>query len=135
MSDISLPWGQDIDIDDTGDIVAVDGVDELVQRVIRRFLTNSYLPPAPYQAALPPDYIFDNTYGGNVRRYVDRRLPTGVLQKIQTNLLNCMQQEAEVSTTTPPSVTAWFASGTVYVQATATLANGQILSVPAMAVI
>jgi hypothetical protein len=132
MADISLPWGGEITVDETGDIASVSGIAELQQRVIRRFLTNSYQPATGTLPPSPPDYIYDGNYGGNARLYVDRRLNSGILATIQKRLLDSATSETEVSLTAPPIITAYYAAGAVYVSATIYLANGDVLPIPQM---
>lgn len=55
MADVSLEWGQDFDIDATGDLLIVDGDDEVRQRLERRLFTaaQAYIWHPSYGAGLP----------------------------------------------------------------------------------
>lgn len=55
MADVSLEWGDDFQIDSTGDLLVVDGDDEVRQRLERRLFTavNGYIWHPSYGAGLP----------------------------------------------------------------------------------
>jgi phage baseplate assembly protein W len=55
MADISLEWGADFEVDASGDLLVVDGVDEVRQRLERRLFTavNGYVWHPDYGAGLP----------------------------------------------------------------------------------
>jgi hypothetical protein len=55
MMDVSLEWGADFDVDANGDLLLVDGDDEVRQRLERRLFTavNGYVWHPEYGAGLP----------------------------------------------------------------------------------
>lgn len=55
MADVSLEWGGDFQADATGDLLIVDGDDEVRQRIERRLFTavDGYLWHPGYGAGLP----------------------------------------------------------------------------------
>lgn len=55
MADLSLEWGSDFGVDSTGDILVVDGDDEVRQRLERRLFTatQGYVWHPQYGAGLP----------------------------------------------------------------------------------
>lgn len=55
MADLSLEWGDDLVIDSTGDLLVVDGDDEVRQRLERRLFTavQGYVWHPDYGAGLP----------------------------------------------------------------------------------
>ena len=87
-------------MNDTGDFLLVDGVDEVTQRVVRRFLTNSAtIDTSSGIATRTPDYFFDGSYGGNARAFVDAVVNTELISRIQYSLLAQLAQEPTVDTT------------------------------------
>lgn len=87
-------------MNDTGDFLLVDGVDEVTQRVVRRFLTNSAtIDTSSGIATRTPDYLFDGSYGGNARAFVDAVVNTELISRIQYSLLAQLAQEPTVDTT------------------------------------
>ena len=55
MADLDLEWGSDFQVDATGDLLIVDGDDEVRQRLERRLFTavGGYVWHAEYGAGLP----------------------------------------------------------------------------------
>lgn len=55
MADLSLEWHQDFQVDGTGDLLVVDGDDEVRQRLERRLFTavKDYIWHSDYGAGLP----------------------------------------------------------------------------------
>ena len=134
MADINHTWGQDIFIDDQGDIASAYGTVELAQRLIRRFLTNPVLLNNDGSVAVPGDYHAEQNYGEGVRRYVDSTVNNETLAAIQTRMLNGCQQEDGVSTTSPPVITVGQITGGIVVNAYVTLADGTVAVIPQMEV-
>jgi hypothetical protein len=134
MADLSVPWDGDISLDETGDFLTVGGSDELTQRVIRRALTNAYVAPGTAENPTPPDYIFDSSYGGNVRTYVDSLDNSEVVEAIKTRLLDQIGHEAQPSTVTPPNVDVQLSGNTIYINASIALSNGDVVLIPQLEV-
>jgi len=129
MSDLSLDWGQDLLIDESGDFAVASGTTELQQRLVRRFLTNASDVEANVVNAVG-DYIFDTSYGGNARRYVDSLIGPGTLAEIRNRLLDQINQEAGVSQTNPPQISVSQVANGVLVDCAVTAANGQVTLIP-----
>jgi hypothetical protein len=135
MADIALIWSDDLQVDETGDFASVDGGDELVQRIIRRFLTNSQsLITSTGTVQIIPDYLFEPTYGGNARAYVDAVIDPEVIGSIQSLFLNQVAQEplcdpsqTVITITSPPAY-----PGSIVVQATVFLNTGAQIQIPAL---
>jgi len=125
-----LDWASDLVIDSTGDISVAVGTIEIQQRVVRRFLTNSAQTDTYSGAPLPPDYLFDGSYGGNARRYVDSLVNEETAGSIQYNLLNQIAQEAEVARTPSPVVTVTQLDNGFAVQATVAQQDGTVVLLP-----
>jgi len=132
MADINHTWGQDIFIDDQGDIASAYGTVELAQRLIRRFLTNPVLLNNDGSVAIPPDYRFQKNYGEGVRRYVDSTVNQETVEAIRTRMLDGCSLEPEVSTTTHPVITIGQITGGIVVNAYVTLADGTVAVIPQM---
>lgn len=60
--DFDLSWGQDLVLSSTGTLQTVTGLEQVIQRIIRSFLTDSsqVLPDGSRTA---PGYVFDTAYG------------------------------------------------------------------------
>lgn len=95
-----MDWAGDLVVNDTGDFLLVDGVDEVTQRVVRRFLTNAAtIDTTSGIATRTPDYLFDGSYGGNARAFVDAVVNPELISRIQYALLAQLAQEPTVDTT------------------------------------
>lgn len=130
MTDIDMAWGSDLSFDDTGDIATVSGLDEMNQRIVRRFLTNSTPTDANGNAIGVGDYIWEPAYGGNARVYVDQTATPALKSAIQKSFLSQIQQEAEIVQSPPPVVTVVNSPEGLTVQAQVTLVSGQLLNLP-----
>lgn len=100
MADLALEWNSDLAISDTGDFLLVTNTDEVTQRVVRRFLTNAAtIDTTSGVATRTPDYLFDGTYGGNARAFVDAVVNSELISRIQYALLDQLAQEPAIDTT------------------------------------
>lgn len=96
MADIALEWGSDFYVSETGDLAVVDQADELRQRVIRRLLTNSaVLDTVRGLVSTMPDNLFEPTYGGNARAYVDATVTPELIGRIEYLLRQQLTQEPQ----------------------------------------
>jgi hypothetical protein len=129
MSDLSLDWGQDLLIDESGDFAVSSGATELQQRLVRRFLTNASDVEANVVNAVG-DYVFDTSYGGNARRYVDSLIGPSTLAEVKNRLLDQINQEAGVSQTNPPQIAVSQVQNGILVDCAVTAANGQVTLIP-----
>jgi hypothetical protein len=96
LSDISHWWGGDLQTTNSGDLLTVSGTVRGEQRVVRRLMTN------PATDTLPPDDIFDPTYGGGLPRAIGKRLDA---PKLQAQCVAQMLLEDVVAKTPTPVVT------------------------------
>lgn len=71
MPTFYLEWNGDLVLTATGSVLMAQGWDEVRERIIRRFLTNSSLP-LPDGTSTPPDYVFDTGYGLGAGALIDQ---------------------------------------------------------------
>ncbi len=130
MSDISLLWADDFTVDDTGDLVAAVSTNELQQRIIRRFLTNSQsIVEVTGNVGITQDYLFEPDYGGNARAYVGQLYNSQLAQSIQSNLLSQALRESDVDPTGTSIVVTPLPNG-LTVAATISLNAGGFVAIP-----
>jgi hypothetical protein len=133
MADFHCPWQTDLSIDSTGDFAAVFGGEEVVQRVVRRFLSN----PAGVDLSgqpLAPTYIFDPSYGGGARRLVDKPITQAVMDQVKRLFIAQAQLEPEVASDPQPIVTVTRTlDGGLQIAATVFLAGGGVAVIPSSA--
>ncbi len=111
MSDLSLEWpaigsptGGDWQVDISGDLLTSDGDTETRQRVTRRLLTSPRTVPPDGTAILPPDYIFEPTYGAGLRRMIGSAVSSNNAQTVKQICLDGVTQEDTVAPLPPPDV-------------------------------
>lgn len=66
-----LEWNGDLVLIPNGSVLMASGWDEVRERIIRRFLTNSAVP-LPDGSTTPPDYVFDPAYGLGAGALIDQ---------------------------------------------------------------
>ena len=66
-----LEWNGDLVLTPSGSITMCSGWDEVRERIIRRFLTNSAIR-LPDGSTTPPDYVFDPAYGLGAGALIDQ---------------------------------------------------------------
>lgn len=71
MVSLYLEWNGDLVLTPNGSVLMAGGWDEVRERIIRRFLTNSPLP-LPDGTSTPPDYVFDPSYGLGAGALIDQ---------------------------------------------------------------
>lgn len=108
--DLDAFFGQDIKISSGSDISligddanVVSGKAELIQRVVRRLLTN------------PGEWLPFPNYGGGLRRYVDAKLTTSLLLRIKADILTQLSLEPDIVKSPPPTVDISTISGGIEV--------------------
>jgi phage baseplate assembly protein W len=134
MADLLLEWADDLQIDETGDFATVSGSDELIERIIRRWLTNSQsLVLSTGTVSLIPDNVFEPTYGGNARAYVDAAITPELAGAIQ-NLLSSQLAKEPLVDTINSVVTVNYTVGqnALYVTAVVFLNTGVQIQLPAL---
>jgi hypothetical protein len=110
MADLSLEWpasqtlNGDFAVDATGDLLTCSLDTEARQRVTRRLLTNQRQLSTDGLTVLPPDYIFDPTYGCGLRRLVGAAVNSRYAQQIKQTVLDGVLQEDVVAANPPPQV-------------------------------
>ena len=134
MADISHVWGNDLIIDDCGDILWANGTTEVSQRLVRRFLTNPITFNAQGKVLIKPDYIFEPTYGGGARTYVDALYSPTLAASVQRRLLDQIAEEPLVAATPAPVVQVGQIQGGMVVNASVTLADGTVALIPQLSI-
>lgn len=100
--DINHNWGADVIVGPGGDLSLSDGDTELLQRILRRLMTNDSVPGATTVETVTGDYPYHQTYGGGIPRRIGQNVN---IAEIQSQILAQMLQEQSVSQSTPPQVT------------------------------
>jgi len=90
--DISQYFGNDITVNNVGDLALVDGITLSQQRILRRLLTN------------PGTYTLDPTYGAGLPRYIGQPLTPALYKEIVGLITANMYQETSVSQDPPPVI-------------------------------
>lgn len=83
MTDLFLEWGGDLDADSTGDLLLVDGADEVRQRLERRLFTAAF------------GYVWHKEYGAGLPQKIGSVLSVSQIKSICQAQLNL---EASVAT-------------------------------------
>ena len=110
MSDLALEWPADqtlqgdLAVDASGDLLTCDLDVEARQRVTRRLLTNPRQLSSDGLVVLPPEYIFDGTYGVGLRRMVGSAVNSRNAQTLKQTVLDGVLQEDVVAPNPPPAV-------------------------------
>lgn len=129
-SDIDLPWAGDFSLTASGDIAVVTGGNKVIQRVIRRFLTNSQRTDNLGRVTNIADYLFHPAYGGNARQFVDALYS----QQSKTAIAQRFAQQASLETGVAPSppsqVTITANVNGIEMDATVVIADGTVVTAP-----
>ena len=96
MADVSLEWHQDFEADATGDLLVVDGDDEVRQRLERRLFT------------AVKGYVWHPDYGAGLPQKIGSTLSVPQIQSIVASQLTL---EASVATSPPAQLTVSEAAG------------------------
>lgn len=72
MADLDLGWGGDLDLDDSGDLLTISGVEEGYQRIQRRLFT-------PVRG-----YVFHSEYGAGLPQRIGRPATPGNINSLVT---------------------------------------------------
>ncbi len=99
--DIYHYWGSDLQLSATGDLLAVDGVTETNQRIIRALMTAG------------PEYVFHPAYGAAIGKHVGDALSTGDYSRIQAEIRAIVLRDQNVANNPAPTFT-FQASATGY---------------------
>ena len=97
LSDLDHYWGEDLNASNSGDLAAVTGAERGKQRVLRRLMTN----PVDEVRGLPPDYIWEPTYGEGLPRLIGQ---PGQAAEIASRIRSGLAKEEAVSQTPAPQI-------------------------------
>lgn len=102
MNDLKLDFGDDLQISNTGDLQAVDGLTFSEQRVVQRLLTN------PAIDGLLGDYLWHQQYGAGLPREVGAVLTSDDEQRLKSLILSQLFEESTVARTPEPTLSFSF---------------------------
>lgn len=91
MTDIYHYWGSDLQLDATGDLLAVDGVTETNQRILRGLMTAA------------PEYVFHPEYGAGIGKHVGDALNFGDYSRIEADIRGIVLRDVNVASNPTPS--------------------------------
>ncbi len=103
MTSLYLEWNGDLVLTPNGSILMATGWDEVRERIIRRFLTNSSLP-LPDGTQTPPDYIFSPSYGLGAGALIDQNPTADFRANFTRRMREAVAADSAVSPTSVPSV-------------------------------
>lgn len=89
--DINHYWGQDLSLSASGDLLAVDGVTETNQRILRGLMTAA------------PEYVFHPSYGAGIGKHVGDALTTQDYSRIQADIRQIVLADQNVAQSPAPS--------------------------------
>jgi hypothetical protein len=112
MSDLNHFFGGDLSLSNTGDLAAVSGTTQGIQRVLRRLLTNPALLDSNNNVTVSGDYIFHPNYGAGLPRLVGSVIN---LPKIRALIRGQILLEAAVARNPEPIITVTEISGGISV--------------------
>ena len=99
-----LDWGGDLKIAPNGGVLSVNGWDEARQSTVRAVLTN----PAgtlPSGTVVPPDYVFEPTYGAGIGLYVGQDMTSSQVAELQAKISEVVLTQEFVDQAVAPTVT------------------------------
>lgn len=125
MTDFYLEWNQDLILLPNGSVALAQGWDDVRERIIRRFLTNSAVP-LPDGSTTPPDYVFSPLYGLSAGALIDQN-PTGawVADFTRRARAACLSDAAVDPGSVPTITVTRPAIGTILVNISVALVTGQ----------
>jgi hypothetical protein len=123
--DIYLEWNGDLVITPNGSIQTAVNWDQVRERIIRRFLTNSAMQ-LPDGSFTPPDYIFDINYGESAGALVDQNPTKAWLLDLTRRMRQAVQSDTAVDPGAVPQVTVISSGGNAFqAYVSVQLINGQ----------
>ena len=99
MATFYLEYNGDLVLTPNGSVLMASGWDEVRERIIRRFMTNSALP-LPDGTTTPPDYVFDTGYGLGAGALIDQNPDAD----FRANFTRRMREAVVADSATDPSV-------------------------------
>lgn len=105
MSDISAPYGGDVQFDAVGDYLFTAAEEDLsLQRVTRALLTNSAETDSSGNIVLPADDSYNPLYGASLGRIVDQTDSPETRQVAYTNTVSTLAKEPTVDQSVSPTI-------------------------------
>jgi hypothetical protein len=98
ITEIYQDYGNDVVINDAGDLMIATGATLSNQRIIRRLLT------APISVSNPPDYLANPTYGAGLPYFIGQNNSPVIYDQIKRLIISQMLLEETVSQTPLPVV-------------------------------
>jgi hypothetical protein len=98
-----LEWNGDFVLTSNGSILMAQGWDQVRERIIRRFLTNSALP-LPDGTTTPPDYVFSPLYGLGAGALIDQNPDQTFLTAFTRRMREAVVADAATAPGAMPSI-------------------------------
>lgn len=98
-----LEWNGDLVLTPNGSVLMADGWDEVRERIIRRFLTNSALP-LPDGSTTPPDYVFSPKYGLGAGALIDQNPDDQFMAQLTRRIREAVVADAATDPGSLPSI-------------------------------
>lgn len=125
MPDFYLEWNQDLVISPSGSILLAVGWDQVRERIIRNFLTNS-ATQLPDGSTTPPDYVFSPLFGLSAGALIDQNPTQAYVSDLIRRIRQACLSDVAVDPGSVPSVTVTRPQiGTIQVYVSVALVNGQ----------
>jgi hypothetical protein len=103
VADLFLEWNDDLVLTPTGSLRMASGWDQVRERIIRRFLTNS-ATPLPDGSTTPPDYVFAPFYGLSAGALIDQNPDDNFLADFKRRMRSAVLSDAAVDPGSVPSI-------------------------------
>lgn len=103
MPSLYLEWNGDLVLTPNGSVLMASGWDEVRERIIRRFLTNSALP-LPDGSTTPPDYVFSPSYGLGAGALIDQNPDQMFRQNFTRRMREAVVADAATDPGSLPSI-------------------------------
>jgi hypothetical protein len=98
-----LEWNSDLILSPNGSVLMASGWDEVRERIIRRFLTNSSVP-LPDGTSTAPDYVFDPLYGLGAGALIDQNPTAAWTADFKRRMREAVAADAATSPGALPSI-------------------------------
>lgn len=114
---LSLPWAQDLRLDNNGSLIFVSGPEKIREEIIRFFFTGALgvNSAGEYQA---PEYLMHPDYGLGAGRLVGDKPTPEVAAKLKRLVRNAVKVSEGVDITKEPEIELFVApGGTIWIKA------------------
>lgn len=101
--DFYLEYNGDLVLTAQGSVATAQGWDDVRERVIRRFLTNSAVP-LPDGSTTPPDYVFSPLYGLSAGELIDQNPTDNWIADFTRRMRAACLSDAAVDPGSVPSI-------------------------------